>query len=100
MSITKTPLGAEFTQTERLYLASLAHHDGFPVLQKLMDEACRKATEEVMKVDPKIDRYMEVLAATQSNARAIHEFCEAVRKSFNWNVELANQNEEKKKESN
>jgi len=95
MSITKTPLGKDLTQGERIYLASLAHHDGFPVLQKLFDDACRAATEEVMKVDPASPNYKDVLAAKQANARAIHEFCDAIRKSFNWNVEIGVQEVEK-----
>lgn len=98
MSIASRPLGENLTQTERLFLVSMAHHDGFPVLQKLLDEACRKATEEVMKVDPKVPNYKDILAATQANARAIHEFCEAVRKSFLWNTELGMKEEAKSKE--
>lgn len=99
MNLSKRVLGANLTQTERLYLASLSHHDGFPILQRLMDEACRAATEEVMRVDPTAPNYKDVLAATQANARAIHEFCDSIRKNFLLNAELAMQ-EEKKKEHN
>lgn len=82
MSITKRMLAENLTQTQRLYLISMSHHDGFPVLQLMFDDACRKATEEVMQVDPSLPNYKDVLAAKQQSARNIHEFCEAVRKSF------------------
>jgi len=100
MNLTKKLLSENLTQTERLYLKGLSYHDGFPVLQKMMDEACRNATEEVMKVDPREANYKEILAATQANARAIHEFCEAIRKSFNAHVANAEAVEKKEKRDN
>jgi len=99
MSLLDKPLGQSLTQQDRMYLASMAHHDGFPVLQKLFDEICRAAHVETAKVDPKSFKsraeYMEVLAATQTEERCINLFCEAVRKNFNWNSELAIQEVEK-----
>ena len=104
MNLTKKLLCEDLNQMERLYLKSLTMHDGFPVLQKIFDEACRRATEEVMKVNPTDANYEKVLAATQANARAIHEFCQAVRLSFNAHISNAEamerQEEEKRRENN
>lgn len=89
-------LGEELTQTERLYLCSMAGTEGFPVLRKLFDQACRIATEDIVKLDPEDERYEAKLRLRQQRARDINEFCEAIRKSFSANVVMARQEEEKK----
>ena len=67
----------------------MTFHDGFPVLQKIFDAACRMVTAEVMKVDPRSPNFKDVLAATQQDARAVNEFCAAVRKSFLYHEQMA-----------
>jgi hypothetical protein len=93
-------LGQTLTPTERLYLGSLSMHDGFPVLKKLMEEACRFVNEDVIKTDPEAEKrdYERVLAVRQQRARNINEFCFALLKNMDANILMgqAQSNEEKK----
>jgi hypothetical protein len=99
IDITKILLGEGLTQTERLYLGSLAHHDGFPVFKKLVDQVCRLATEDIVKLDPEDPQYERKVAARTQRARDFNEFAGAIQKSFNANVMLANEQEEKEKDN-
>jgi len=98
MNLQKEFLGETLTQTERLFLTSLTHHDGWPVLVKLMNEACLLATQDVVKLDPEDDKYASKLAARQMRARDMNEFCGAILKSVKGNMEVAAQNERKTNE--
>ena len=95
MNLEKEFLGESLTQTERLYLESLTHHDGYPVLVKLMNEACRISTQDVMKLDPEEDKYDSKLRARSQRARNIAEFSTAILKSIAGNIEVANEFKEK-----
>jgi hypothetical protein len=95
MNLQKEFLGTNLTQTERLYLQSLTHHDGYAVLEKLFNEACRIATEDVMKADPEDPKYDFIVKARQQRARNINEFCGAVLKSIKGNIVVANDTKEK-----
>jgi hypothetical protein len=90
-------LGENLTQTERLYLGSLAHHDGFPVLKKLFDEAARIATAQAIQCDPEEERYDQIVKYRQQRARIINEFVGAIQKSFNANAMIAEDQEKKEK---
>jgi hypothetical protein len=91
VSLLKKFLAEGLTQTERMYLKSLSFHDGFPVLQKIFSEACKIVNEDVVRTDPEEKDYEKTLAIRQQRARNINEFCEAVRKSFNAHVQIADQ---------
>ena len=95
MNLQKEFLGESLTQSERLYLEGLTHHDGFPVLTKLMNEACRIASDDVMKLDPEDDKYASKLAARQQRARNMSEFCGAILKSIQGHIVVATENERK-----
>jgi len=81
-----TPLGEELTQEEKLYLNSLTMHDGWPILVRILNEACKKATEDVIKIDPQIEGYERKLAAAQNTARAKNQFCTDVLKTISWRI--------------
>ena len=98
MNLQKEFLGETLTQSERLFLISLTHHDGWPVLVKMMNEACTIATQDVVKLDPEDDKYATKLAARQQRARDMNEFCGAILKSVKGNMEVAAQNERKANE--
>ena len=91
MNLEKEFLGESLTQTERLYLNGLTQHDGYKVLVKLMDEACRIATQDVMKLDPEEDKYESKLKARSQRARNIAEFSVAILKSIKGNIEVSKQ---------
>ena len=67
---------------EQVVLGALTYQPGFPVLTKLMREACAKATAEVMKVNPEDPKYDELLKSKQLMARAMHEYNDALLKSI------------------
>lgn len=90
MATNKTPLLLDtLTETERLNLAALKHHPGFPVLEKMLMEACKRATEEVIKLDPTEEGYERKLKALQSKARDRNEFSLLVLQSIDWQSAMA-----------
>ncbi len=67
-------LGENLTHEERILLAQLTTVPGWTILVRMMAEACRNATEAVIKLDPTTERYQEKLVAMQSMARSINKF--------------------------
>lgn len=57
---------------EKQLLAEIAMGRGYPILQKVLEEACRKATKEVLEADPSNEK---LVIAKQQMARAAHKFC-------------------------
>jgi len=47
---------------------------GWKILVRLMAESCRRATEEVIKLDPSTERYDQRLTGLQTTARAMNKF--------------------------
>jgi hypothetical protein len=74
MSEERKVLGETLTFEERLSLAQLVNQPGWKILVRLMAESCRRATEEVMKLNPSAERYPELLVGMQTTARAMHKF--------------------------
>ena len=99
----KTPLlSDEMTDTQRLSLASLKQHPGFPVLEKMFMDACKRATEEVIKLDPSEEGYERKLKSLQSVARERNQFCLLILSSIDWQTQaiLVRQEPEVKPEEN
>jgi len=67
-------LGAGLAFDERIVLAQLTLQPGWIILVRLMAEACREATEAVVKLDLTAERYQERLAGLQTTARAMNKF--------------------------
>lgn len=67
-------LGEKLTFEERLSLAQLTNQPGWKILVRIMAEACREATEEVIRLNPTTERYPEVLTGLQTTARAMNKF--------------------------
>jgi hypothetical protein len=86
----------ELTATERISLAGLKLHPGFAVLEKLLMAACKRATDDVMKLDPIEEAYERKLKALQQKGRERHEFTLLVLMSVDWQTQaIAIQDEEK-----
>jgi len=66
--------GENLSLEEQVALAQLTTAPGWKILVKLMAEACREATESVIKLNPTVERYPEQLAGLQTTARAMHKF--------------------------
>lgn len=67
-------LGENLVFEERIALAQLTTLPGWRVLVKVMAEACRAATEEVIRLEPGSQGYQERLAGLQATARAMNKF--------------------------
>jgi hypothetical protein len=67
-------LGENLTFEERISLAQLVNQPGWKVLVRLMAESCRRATEEVIKLNPSVERYPAQLTGLQTTARAMNKF--------------------------
>jgi hypothetical protein len=67
-------LGENLTFEERLSLAQLVNQPGWMILVRIIAEACREATEKVIKLDPGTERYDQKLIGLQTTARAINKF--------------------------
>ena len=70
----RTLLGEGLGYEDRILLAQLTQQPGWKILVRLMAEACRIATEDVIKLDPATDRYPDKVAALQTTARAMNKF--------------------------
>ena len=79
-------LGSNLDMVEKAYLGNLARHEGFKVLQKLGEDACKQATEAVISLDPMSDNYPAKLASLQNTARAINSFCSSFFGSVEWHI--------------
>ncbi len=66
--------GENLTLEEQVALAQLTTAPGWKILVRLMAEACREATEQVIKLNPRVERYPEQLAGLQTTARAMNMF--------------------------
>lgn len=90
-------LANELTETQRVSLAALKQHPGFSVLENLFISACKRATEEVIKLDPTEEGYERKLKALQSRARERNEFSSLILRSIDWQTQtVIIQDEEKK----
>lgn len=96
-----TPLLAnELTDTQKVSLAALKQHPGFSVLEELLLSACKRATEEVIKLDPIEEGYERKLKALQSRARERNEFSLLLLRSIDWQAQAVVPKEESKTEVN
>ena len=50
-------LSDELTDSQKLNLANMKQHPGFPVLEKMFMDACKRATEKVIQLDPAEEGY-------------------------------------------
>lgn len=66
--------GENLTLEEQVALAQLTTAPGWKILVRLMAEACREATEQVIKLNPTVERYSEQLMGLQTTARAKNQF--------------------------
>jgi hypothetical protein len=81
-------LGDDLSQAERILLAQLAHTPGFTVFIKMMNAACLKATQDILKLDPELDGYEKKVSERQRRARFMSEFSDLVFSSINYHIEV------------
>jgi hypothetical protein len=79
------------TLPEKIMLASLTRHVGFPVLVKLIDAMCEEAVKNVIKLDPEkdIQNYEKLLSVRQLKSRTTHENARDLRDAVQYHIESA-----------
>lgn len=96
-------LSDELNEAQRVSLLSLKQHPGFSVLEQMFTAACKKATEEVIKLDPTEEGYERKLKALQSIARERNQFCLLILESIDWQeqyLKIQKEEQEAKPEEN
>lgn len=83
---------------DRVYLGNMSAHPGYQVLKKLISDACKQATEAVIKLDPADDQYDRKLKALQFTARAVNDFSSTLLKSVEMHSLMAAAEDAKKEE--
>jgi hypothetical protein len=90
MANDKEPLlSTSLTETQRLNLSAMKQHPGYAVLELMLTEACRRATEDVIKLNPIEEGYERKLKALQSRARDRNEFSLLVLASVDWQSQFS-----------
>ncbi len=84
-------LGESLSFEERIALAQLTNQTGWKILVRLMAEECRRATEEVIRLDPGGERYDQRLMGLQTTARAMSKFSSDVLDSVRVHLHKATQ---------
>lgn len=72
------------TLTERVFLNELRNHNGYKVIQKLLSDACLKATADVISLNPLEAEYNRRLAYLQQRSRVYNEFSADLLASMEW----------------
>lgn len=75
------------TLPEKVKLGQTFLTPGYSILVKLMESACRTATEDVIKLNPEDENYDHVLKARQQYSRAVNKFCILVLRSVEYHVD-------------
>jgi hypothetical protein len=98
MANNKEPLlSDQLTETQRLNLSAMRQHPGFAVLELMLTEACKRATEEVIKLDPIEEGYERKLKSLQSRARERNEFSLLLLASVDWQHRYSELEQQSKK---
>jgi len=79
-------LGRELKPDEKVLLAALSQHPGFPILYKMAEECCALSSAAAIKVDPADSNYVEKLKSAQLTARAMHDFSSSLFASCKWHA--------------
>jgi hypothetical protein len=81
------------TLPEKIMLAGLRRHVGFPVLVKLITALCEESTANVVKLDPEKDpaNYEKLLAIRHQESRTTHENARYLELSIEHHIQSAGQ---------
>src|ERR1700735_4627835 len=93
---TRRILGEGLTFEEGIALAQLVTQPGWKIVVRLIAEACRRATEAVIKLDPGVERYEQKLIGLQTTSRAMNKFAADVLDSVKLHHRKAVQEAQRK----
>lgn len=72
---------------ERQQLAALTYHEGFRVLQRLMEVRVQTATVAILGVDPTDEHRQQKISDLQAQAYARNSFCAELLDDINWQLQ-------------
>ena len=81
------------TLPEKVMLAGLKRHVGFPVLVKLIAAMCEQSTADIVKLDPEKDiaNYEKLLMVRQQKSRTTHENARYLEASIEYHIQSPGQ---------
>lgn len=79
----------ELTPLKRAALTSLAAHPGWAVVEEMHMDACKRATEDVLKIDQVDDGAERRILSLQLRARERSEFSLLILGSIDWHIKAA-----------
>lgn len=79
-------LTEDLTHPERIFLTQIFHHAGFKVLIKLLNAACARATEQIVKLDPENPDYQRLLTYRSQRSRNFSECISDVMRSVEYHT--------------
>jgi len=80
-------LREELTTQERILLTQLTHMPGFKVLVKLLQAACARFNDNVIKLDPEAPDYDTKISKRQLKAWVASKFSADVFKAIDWHTD-------------
>jgi hypothetical protein len=79
-------LGDNLTTEKRLMLGQLTMMPGWVVLKEMIEEECKLANTDIIKLDPETEKYAEILTRLHLESRALNEFAASLIKSAELQV--------------
>lgn len=79
----------ELTPLKRASLASLVNQPGWAVIEELHMAACKRATEDVLKIDQADEGTERKILSLQNKARERNEFSLLILGSVQWHIQAA-----------
>ena len=92
MAETRLPLLMNgLTLPEKIMLASMTRHVGFPVLVKLIDALCEESVKSIVKLDPEkdVENYDKLVVLRTLKSRTTQENARDLRESVQYHIESA-----------
>ncbi len=80
-------LGEELGEVELAQLTQVTHMPGYRVIVKMLDAACLRATQDLIKLDPESENYKDRVAARTARARCWTEFSDLVLGSIAYHAQ-------------
>lgn len=84
------------TLPEKVMLAGLTRHVGWPVLVKIITAMCQESVDRVIKLDPEkdIQNYKELLEVRHQESRVTNKVARDLRDSVEYHIQSAGQQAE------
>ena len=81
----------QMTPAKRASLAILVQQPGFAVIQEMLEDACKRSVENVIKLDPTSEDHERKLKVLQGLAYERNQFSALLLKSIDWHIQAERQ---------